>query len=91
MKRPVAGSEALIPLDVRKKLEPGALRALVSRLATRDKGGRGGVNVARIVQELLGGSLGAGPEQAALYQAVREAVRQQVAVMPDLHYVQGLS
>ena len=80
-----------ISQTLQEKLAPQALRALVGRLAVPIEGRRAGVNVARIVQELLDGELGSGPDQAALYQALREAVRRTVEALPDLLYVQGLS
>jgi hypothetical protein len=80
-----------IPESIQDKLAPEALRDLVRRLATRVESRRAGVNVALIVQTLLGGELGSGPERAALYQALRDAVRQQIEALPDLRYVQGLS
>jgi hypothetical protein len=80
-----------IPSSVQDKLTPRRLHDLIVGLADRVDGRRSGVNVARIVHALLGGELGAGAEQAALYQAVRDAVQRHVAALPDLHYVQGLS
>lgn len=56
-----------IPLAVQDNLAPHKLHDLIVRLADRVEGGGAGVNVARIVQALLGGELRAGSEQAALY------------------------
>ncbi len=80
-----------IPPEIQRALTPEALSALVHDLLHRTEGRRAGVNVALIVQTLMGSAWSAGPQQAALYLTLREAVRQRIEALPALRYVQGLS
>jgi hypothetical protein len=80
-----------IPESYRESLAPETLLSIVRALATRVEGRRAGVNVARIVQTLMGDAFGSGPAQAALYQDLRDAVRLRIEGMPELVYVTGLS
>ena len=89
-------NQRAIPPALRAALTPESLLALVEKLAVYGRGRRAGINVAEIVRVLMAdhGPFEATldvPRRAALYQALRDAVRQQAERMDSLDYVTGLS